>query len=442
VLAPRLCCLDLDTFFVSVERLLDPALRGKPVVVGGLRGGRGVVTSASYEVRAFGVRSGMSIREASARAPASAVFVPGHSDAHSEYSRRAREVVERFSPVVIAASIDEHYIDFSGCERLYRRPGDADDDATILRVVRGITHTLDHELGLPASAGIATCKPMAKVASGLAKPQGVLLVAAGTEAATLAPLPVRKLPGIGPVTEQRLRALGIETLAQVVDAPEAALRRIFGAYTAGIRRAARGEGSDDLGHERPAFREHDPRGAHDGSISNERTFVESSADTAGEVLSGLCERVASRARRRGVVAGQVTLKLRYTDFDTLTRGRTIAPTSAEFDLHRIVLELYREARTRALPVRLLGVALARFHPDTAQLALFDDGERRGVVIDRVRDRFGYDAVHLATTLGRRATRHAAPARPAPRTPSDPPRSRDGAPPTGLHRSPGRPPGHR
>ncbi|HZJ62789.1 MAG TPA: hypothetical protein VFD36_04645, partial [Kofleriaceae bacterium] len=273
--APRMCCLDLDTFFVSVERLLDPSLRGRPVVVGGRRGGRGVVTSASYEVRAFGVRSGMSIREASERAPVDAVFVPGHGDAYSDYSARARTIVERYSPIVVAASIDEHYLDFRGCERLYRRPGDADDDATILRVVRDMTGAIDRELGLPASAGIAVSKPMAKVASGLAKPQGVLLVRAGTEGDTLAPLPVRKLPGIGPVAEARLRALGIETLGQMVVAPDATLRRIFGAYTAGIRLAARGEGTEELGRERPAFREYDPRGAVAGTISNERTFVES-----------------------------------------------------------------------------------------------------------------------------------------------------------------------
>jgi DNA polymerase-4 len=402
--APRICCLDLDTFFVSVERLLDPSLRGKPVVVGGRRGGRGVVTSASYEVRAFGVRSGMSIREASERAPADAVFVPGHGDAYTDYSGRARAIVERYSPVVIAASIDEHYLDFRGCERLYRRAGDADDDATIHRVVRDMTGAIDRELGLPASAGIAVSKPMAKVASGLAKPQGVLLVRAGTEADTLAPLPVRKLPGIGPVAEVRLRALGIETLGQLVAAPEAVLRPIFGAYTSGIRLAARGDGSDELGRERPAFREYDPRGAVAGTISNERTFVESTADTAREVLSGLCERVGSRARRRGVVAGQVTLKLRYTDFHTITRGRTIAPTSVDFELHRVVLELYCAARVRDLPIRLLGVALAKLRLDAVQLPLFDAGERRGLAVDRVRDRFGYHAVHLATTLGRRGRR--------------------------------------
>ena len=402
--APRLCCLDLDTFFVSVERLLDPRLRGVPVVVGGRRGGAGVVTSASYEVRAFGVRSGMPIREASQLAPRDAVFVPGNAEAHGDYSDRARRIVERYSPIVVAASIDEQYIDFHGCERLYRRPGDADDDAAILRTVREMTQAIDRELGLPASAGIAVTKPMAKVASGLAKPQGVLLVRAGTEAAALAPLPVRKLPGIGPVAEDRLRAAGIATLGQLVAAPEPTLRRIFGSYTAGIRRAAQGDGADELGRERPAFREYDPQGAISGTISNERTFAEATPDTAREVLSGLCERVASRARRRGVVAGQLTLKLRYVDFHTLTHGRVIAPTSIDFDLHRTALELYHQARFRTLPIRLLGLQLSRLRLDAAQLPLFDGGERRSAAVDRVRDRFGYHAVHLATSLGRGARR--------------------------------------
>jgi DNA polymerase-4 len=287
---------------------------------------------------------------------------------------------------------------------MYRKPGDVDDDATIERTVREMTAAIARELGLPASAGIATSKPMAKVASGLAKPEGVLLVRAGTEAATLAPLPVRKLPGIGPVSEQRLGALGIATLGQLVDAPEAQLRPIFGAYTGSIRLAAQGVGSDEVGRERPAFREHDPQGAVGGSISNERTFVESTPTTAHEVLSGLCERVGSRARSRGVVAGQLTLKLRYTDFVTLSRGRSITPTSVDVELHRVALELYREARTRELPIRLLGLQLAKLRLEAVQLPLFDGGERRGAAVDQVRDRFGYHAVHLATTLGERSRR--------------------------------------
>ena len=405
VLAPRICCLDLDTFFVSVERLLDPSLCDRPVVVGGERWGRGVVTSSSYEARAFGVRAGMSVREASERASPDTVFVSGHNELYGDYSKRAREIVERFSPIVIAASIDEHYLDFSGCERLYQRACDANEDATILRVVRAITQAIADELGLPSSAGIATTKSMAKVASALAKPHGVLLVLAGTEAATLAPLSVRKLPGIGPVAETKLAAIGISTLAQLVAAPEAQLRPIFGSYTPSIRAAAKGEGSDELGRERPAFREHDPRGVISGTISNERTFAESSADTANVVLSGLCERVCSRARRRGVTAGTVTLKLRCSDFETLSRARTIEPTNLDVEIHRIVQELYRELRTRPKSIRLLGIVLSKFRPEKVQLPLFDGGERRILTVDRVREKFGYDAVHLlATTLGSRRKR--------------------------------------
>jgi DNA polymerase IV len=398
----RICCLDLDTFFVSVERLLDPSLCGRAVVVGGRKGGRGVVTSSSYEARAFGVRSGMSIRDATKLAP-HAVFVEGHMTEYTDYSRRAREIVERYSPIVIAASIDEQYIDFHGCEMLYRRPGDADDDATILRVVREMVRALQDELGLPASAGIATSKSLAKVACGLAKPNGVLFVRSGDERATLAPLPVRKLPGIGPVSEQRLHELGIETLAQLAAADDRSLRPIFGAYTNGIRRDALGLGHNDLGRERPAFREHDPHGSALGSISNERTFVEIDADTTESMLCGLCERVCSRARSRGVRAARVTLRLRYVDFHTITRSRTITPTSVDVDVHRVILELYRRERTRPLAVRLVGVALSKLSLEPAQLLLksFDGGDRRGRTIDAVRAKFGYDAVHLATTSMRR-----------------------------------------
>jgi DNA polymerase IV len=399
----RICCLDLDTFFVSVERLLDPSLCGKAVVVGGAKGARGVVTSSSYEARAFGVRSGMSIREASELAP-DAVFVSGHHEEYGRYSRGAREIVERFSPIVIAASIDEQYVDFHGCESLYRKPeDDGDDDATILRVVRTMTKTIADELRLPSSAGIATSKSTAKVACGLAKPAGVLLVRSGTEEATLAPLPVRKLPGIGPVSEEKLHRAGVLTLGDFVRAPDAVLRPIFGAYTAGLRRDALGEGHNDLGRERPAFREHDPYGERVGSISNERTFAETSRAASESILCGLCERVCSRARSRGVRAGRVTLRLRYADFHTITRSQTITPTNVDVEVHRIVLSIYRRARVGTVPIRLLGVALSKlsFEDPQLELPMFEEGERRGRTVDAVREKFGYDAVHLATTIERR-----------------------------------------
>src|SRR5215470_11516510 len=228
--APRICCLDLDTFFVSVERLFDPRLVGQPVVVGGHPGQRGVVTSASYEVRAFGVRSGMSLTRAFELAP-HAIFVPTRHDAYGDYAEKVRRIAEGYTPSSQIASIDEMFLDFSGCERLYRAPADENGDATILRTVRGLTAEIDARTGLPASAGIATSRTVAKVASGLAKPHGVLLVPAGTERTLLGPLPVRKLPGIGPVAEAKLVALGLATLAEVAAAPTTILRRIFGAWT-------------------------------------------------------------------------------------------------------------------------------------------------------------------------------------------------------------------
>src|SRR5262249_41902143 len=231
---PRICCLDLDTFFVSVERVLDPSLEDKPVVVGGRPGSRGVVTAASYEVRRLGVKSGMSLVEAGKLAP-NAIYLPTRGDTYGTYAERVREIARRFAPTVVVASIDEMFLDFSGCERLYGRPDDDGGDAAIERAVVEMVTAVERELGLPASAGLATSKVMAKVASGLAKPRGVMVVPAGVERAVLAPLPVRSFPGIGPVAESKLLAAGYETLGAIADAPAAELRRIFGAWAASIQ---------------------------------------------------------------------------------------------------------------------------------------------------------------------------------------------------------------
>jgi DNA polymerase-4 len=231
---PRICCLDLDTFFVSVERVLDPSLDGKPVVVGGQPGSRGVVTAASYEVRRLGVKSGMSLIEAGKLAP-DAIYLPTRGDIYGTYAERVREIAQRYSPIVVVASIDEMFLDLSGCESLYGRAGDENDDVAIERAVLDLTRAIDDELGLPASAGLATSKVMAKVASSLAKPRGVMLVPAGVERAVLAPLPVRSFPGIGPVGESKLQAAGYATLGAIADAPIDELQKIFGAWAASAR---------------------------------------------------------------------------------------------------------------------------------------------------------------------------------------------------------------
>jgi DNA polymerase-4 len=404
---PRLCCLDLDTFFVSVERVLDPSLEGRAVIVGGRPGSRGVVTAASYEVRRLGVKAGMSLVEAGKLAP-DAVYLPTRGDTYSDYAERVRDIARRYAPTVVIASIDEMFLDLSGCERLYGHSADTCDapcaevgaDAAIERAVLELTAAVHDELGLPASAGIATSKVMAKVASSLAKPRGVMLVPSGVERAVLAPLPVRSFPGIGPVAEAKLRAAGFDTLGAIADAPFAALRDIFGAWAPSILRGVQGLGSGDLGRERPAFSEHDPEGETVGSISNERTFHEDVSDPASieSVLCGLCERVCWRARKRGIKARTVSLKLRYSDFHTLTRSRTLFPTSSELELYPIVKELLTAARTRALPIRLLGIQLSNLGA-FEQLPLFDQHEKVGAVVDGIRDRYGFSMITLGTQLG-------------------------------------------
>jgi len=394
----RICCLDLDTFFVSVERLFDPSLVGKPVIVGGRPRQRGVVTACSYEVRQLGVRSGISLTEAARLAP-HAVFLPTREGVYSDYARRVVAIAKRYSPVVQVASIDELYMDLSGCERLYRAPCDESDDRTIQRKVRELTETIKREEGLPASVGIASSRRMAKVASGLAKPAGVLFVPVGEEARVLAPLPVRKLPGIGPVAERKLAEAGVLTLGQLAELPRTEVRRIFGAWADQIQLGARGRGSADLGRERPAFREHDTEGDVIGSISNEQTFREDVSDTRSieRVLSVLAERVCFRARKRGVQARTVTLKLRYADFDTLSRSRTLWPTDAERHVFPVVRTLFVGARTRRLPIRLLGIALSNLGRYEVQLSLFDETRRLNDSVDQIRERFGYDALHLASS---------------------------------------------
>jgi DNA polymerase-4 len=396
LLAPRICCLDLDTFFVSVERLLDPSLADKPVVVGGQLGQRGVVTSASYEVRALGVRSGMPLKRAFELAP-HAIYLPTRHGVYGDYAARVREIAEGYTPLSQVASIDEMYLDFSGCERLYQRPHDIDADATIERVVRTLTDDIETRVGLPSSAGIATTRSVAKVACGAAKPRGVRLVRAGSEASFLGPLPVRKFPGIGPVAEQKLSAIGLLTLGDVASASEPTLRHIFGAFAERMQAAARGQGNHELGRERPAFQEHDPAGESVGSISNERTFMVDVRDThtIDALLCSLTERVCWRARKRGVKARTVSLKLRYADFETLSRSRTVLATASELELYPVVRELFERARQRRIAIRLLGICLSNLRPEQSQLSLFDVHSPLHRAVDKARSRYGFEAVRIA-----------------------------------------------
>jgi len=397
----RLCCLDLDTFFVSVERLLDPSLVGQPVVVGGTRQ-PGVVPAASYEVRAFGGHSGMPSAEAHRLAP-HAIFLPTRHGVYSPYAARVRTILERYSPEVQTASIDEFFVDFAGCESLYADPGDRDGDATIERVAWHMRDTVQSELGLPSSAGIGATRTVAKIASGLAKPAGVVLVPVGEEEARFASLPVRKVPGIGPVTEGRLVAAGIETVGQLLEVRSGPLHVRFARTADGVRRALDPSSGIRLGRDRPAFLELDAQHETMGSISNERTFFSDIGDPAAveRQLLALSERVCWRARKREIQARTVTLKLRYADFQTLTRSRSLPrPTNEDRRVYATVLRLLKAAWTRKRSVRLVGVALSNLSGPSSQLTLFGGASRPrpvGPAIDAVRARFGYDAIRLGAT---------------------------------------------
>ncbi len=402
--AARIVCVDLDTFFVSVERLLDPSLVGKPVVVGGRPGERGVVTAASYEVRPFGVRSGMSMTNAARLAPADTVWLRSRHGVYSPYATQVREILERSAPEVRTASIDEFFCDLRGCEAMYRQPTDADADATIERVIRELRAEIFSELGLPASAGIGASKAIAKMASNAAKPAGVHMVPAGGERAFVDDLSVRQFPGIGPVSGGHLQAAGVNTLGRLLDLPAGPLRMRFGRLSQRVRQAVHPRRAAVLSRERPAFAEHDVAGVSVGSISNERTFHADVGDhqRVESQLRALSERVSWRARQRDARARTVTLKLRTNDFDTITRSRSGPATADETDIHGVVLSLYRDNRPRR-PVRLVGVQLSNLVGPDQQLPLPFGSSRPplGSAIDAVRERFGYEAVRLGAVTASR-----------------------------------------
>jgi DNA polymerase-4 len=376
--------LDMDSFFVSVERLLDPSLHGRPVVVGGDPEGRGVVASASYEARRYGVHSAMPSRRARQLCP-ELVFLRGHHGLYGEYHEKVRAILGRSVPVIEAASVDEFYLDLSGCILLH---------GPILPLLRRIRRQIGSELGLPASAGLGGNKLVAKIASGLAKPSGVLWVPQGEEAPFLAPLPVRKLPGVGPATEDELRKLGIRRIGHLASFPERVLESALGTWGSALSRKSRGLSDSPVAE-----------GGTRKSVGHETTFREDTADTAflEAVLCRLVEKAAWRLRAKGLRAGGVTLKVRYADFRTITRSRSIIPTDRDGELLRALRELFAATFSRRVRIRLLGVSLDRLVDGGEQLDLFaaEEGRRRSLLfpaVDRLREKFGFEALSLGAGL--------------------------------------------
>ena len=379
--------VDMDAFFVSVELLTRPELRGKPVVVGGRPDQRGVVSAASYEARKFGIHSAMPLRTAGRLCP-HAVFLDGHHEKYGEWSDRVASILARFSPIVEMVSIDEAYLDLAGTERIYGPPFTAADK---------LLRTITRETQLPCSGGLATTRLVAKVASDQGKPRGLVWVAPGMEARFLAPLPIRKIPGIGEVTERALRVLAIETVEHLASHSQEKLESIFGQWGTALFRKARGGDAYEF------LIDAEPK-----SISHNHTFGEDTSDVAEmeSMLSHLSQKACKRLREAGLSSCTLTLTIRYAGFQTYTRSKTVPdPARLDADVFAVFLELFREHRDPKRKVRLLGVALSALAHGAEQLDLLQADRRDKLrklteATDRLRDKFGFGSVQFGGSLRR------------------------------------------
>jgi len=382
--------VDMDAFFVSVEELFDPSLKGKAVVVGGQRDERGVVSAASYEARRFGVHSAMPLRTAAKHCP-HAIFVDGHPERYRECSEKVYKVLGGFTPQVEMASIDEAYLDMTGTERLH---------GPALKAAHTLHQRMKTETGLNCSVGIGTSRLVAKVSSAQAKPNGVLYIVPGEEAKFLAPLDVREIPGVGKVMETHLHALGIKKVGDLAKLEDSELEDRFGKW--GLALAGKARGEDAGGWFDTEV------GANVGakSISHEHTYNEDTADASQleATLMRLSEMVGRRLRESRYYARTVQLKLRYKDFTTLTRAHTLAaPTQLDTEIFEHIRALFRKNWKRGVQIRLLGVHASSFTTQPDQINLLEDDRKERwknalAAADRLRDKFGESSVKLAAGM--------------------------------------------
>ena len=382
--------VDMDAFFVSVEELFDPSLIGKPVVVGGKSNQRGVVSAASYAARKFGLHSAMPLRTAYRLCP-HAIFVEGHPERYRDYSRKVLKVLHSCSPQVEMASVDEAYMDLTGTEKLH---------GPAMSAAHQLHESIKRETSLNCSIGVAGSRLVAKVASDQAKPNGVLRVLPGQEARFLAPLEVRKIPGVGKVTEKSLHARGIRTVGDLAALDESFLREHFGEW--GLALAGKSRGADAGAWFAGEVGENsDPK-----SISHEVTYHQDTddAETLESTLARLSEMVGRRLREHSLYARTVQLKLRYSDFSTITRAHSLDhATQLDTEIFRTARDLFRVNRNARAKIRLLGVQASGLESGEGQLNLLEEDStarwRKALsAVDQIRDKFGEESVSLANAL--------------------------------------------
>lgn len=371
--------LDLDAFFVSVERILDPSLNGKPVIVGGDPKGRGVVAACSYEARKYGLHSAMPIRRAFSLCP-NGIYLHGNFKEYSRYSKIVKNILSEYAPVIQQVSVDEYYMDFTGTEKIY---GNFFDFAKKLqKIVLDQTH-------LPCSIGIGKNKTLAKIGSDCMKPMGVTYIEPGFEKNFLAPMPVETIPGIGKKTTVELNRRGFYKIGDITEAPLEYFTKAFGKMGMDIWYKANGEGEEYL------VEDHDPK-----SISKENTFMEDTIDLdiIKDELFTMTGHVCQNLRDNKMQAMSINLKLRYSDFNTLTRSKSVPPTDDDKIVYEIVWDLFVKNYTRRVAIRLIGVGVSKFVILPDQQALFDDAEnkRKKILeaVNTIRQKHGYDLIKL------------------------------------------------
>ena len=369
---------DLDSFFVSVEILNDPSLKGKPVIVGG--SDRGVVAACIYEARKFGIHSAMPSAQAKKCCP-HAIFLKGNRSDYSRYSRWVTQIIAAKAPLFEKASIDEFYLDLTGMDKFFQP----------LQWTIALRQEIIEETKLPISFGLAGNKMLAKMATNQAKPNGFLQIPFGKEKEFLAPLAVSDIPGVGEHTNLVLQSMGIETIGQITEAGVSVLEERLGKWGTDLWNKSQGI------HHSPVTPYHEAK-----SISSENTFHENKTDLAflKSELVRLTEKICFELRQDGKVAGCVAVKIRYPDFETTSRQTTIPYTCADDAIIPVVKDLFQKLYKKGQPVRLLGVKLSELTQDAVQTNLFDDTEKKSGLykaIDEVKNRFGKSSVKRASS---------------------------------------------